>query len=163
VEFLTGSVGWIEVICGPMFSGKSEELIRRLRRATIARKRVQVFKPAIHTRIAAVFPRPAFLALVMLLAAGSGCRPRTEVHRPSRDEARRISQEVIKQALLSPGYILFSNDAEMSIDELGRGRFRVRGFVDYQGQAGMPIRTNYTCVLRYSTRGRWEVEDLQWE
>lgn len=42
--------GWIEAICGPMFSGKSEELIRRLRRAVIARKRVQVFKPAIDTR-----------------------------------------------------------------------------------------------------------------
>src|SRR5271154_92939 len=40
----------MEAICGPMFSGKSEELIRRLRRATIARKRVQVFKPAIDTR-----------------------------------------------------------------------------------------------------------------
>ena len=43
-------MGWIEVICGPMFSGKSEELIRRLRRAMIARKRVQVFKPTIDTR-----------------------------------------------------------------------------------------------------------------
>jgi thymidine kinase len=42
--------GWIEVICGPMFSGKSEELIRRLRRAIIARKRVQAFKPAIDAR-----------------------------------------------------------------------------------------------------------------
>ena len=52
MEFVTGNVGWIEVICGPMFSGKSEELIRRVRRATIARKRVQVFKPAIDTRYA---------------------------------------------------------------------------------------------------------------
>lgn len=42
--------GWIEAICGPMFSGKTEEMIRRLRRATIARKRVQVFKPSIDTR-----------------------------------------------------------------------------------------------------------------
>lgn len=42
--------GWIEAICGPMFSGKSEELMRRLRRAIIARKRVQVFKPAIDHR-----------------------------------------------------------------------------------------------------------------
>jgi len=42
--------GWIEAICGPMFSGKSEELIRRLRRAAIARKRVQAFKPAIDNR-----------------------------------------------------------------------------------------------------------------
>src|ERR1700728_3748356 len=52
MEFVTGNVGWVEVICGPMFSGKSEELIRRLRRATIARKRVQVCKPVIDTRYA---------------------------------------------------------------------------------------------------------------
>jgi thymidine kinase len=42
--------GWIEVITGSMFSGKSEELIRRLRRAQIARQRVQIFKPAIDAR-----------------------------------------------------------------------------------------------------------------
>ena len=42
--------GWIEVIVGSMFSGKSEELIRRLRRAQIARQRVQIFKPAIDVR-----------------------------------------------------------------------------------------------------------------
>jgi len=50
MDIVTGNAGWIEVICGPMFSGKSEELIRRLRRSMIARKRVQVFKPAIDTR-----------------------------------------------------------------------------------------------------------------
>jgi len=44
------SSGWIEVICGSMFSGKTEELIRRVRRAQIARQRVQVFKPALDTR-----------------------------------------------------------------------------------------------------------------
>src|SRR5512147_1199024 len=42
--------GWIEVVVGSMFSGKSEELIRRLRRAQIARQRVQIFKPAVDTR-----------------------------------------------------------------------------------------------------------------
>ncbi len=42
--------GWIEVIAGSMFSGKSEELIRRLRRARIARQKVQVFKPEIDVR-----------------------------------------------------------------------------------------------------------------
>ncbi len=42
--------GWIEVICGPMFSGKTEELIRRLRRAEIARQKIQVFKPEIDDR-----------------------------------------------------------------------------------------------------------------
>ncbi len=45
-----GNLGWIEVVCGPMFSGKSEELIRRLRRAEIARQRVQIFKPRIDQR-----------------------------------------------------------------------------------------------------------------
>jgi thymidine kinase len=50
MDIITGNVGWIEVICGPMFSGKSEELIRRLRRAVIARKRVEVFKPRIDDR-----------------------------------------------------------------------------------------------------------------
>ncbi len=42
--------GWIEVICGSMFSGKTEELIRRLKRAQIARQRVQVFKPRLDRR-----------------------------------------------------------------------------------------------------------------
>jgi thymidine kinase len=44
--------GWIEVIVGSMYSGKTEELIRRLRRAQIARQRVEIFKPAIDTRYA---------------------------------------------------------------------------------------------------------------
>ena len=44
------NLGWIEVICGSMFSGKSEELIRRLRRAQIAKQRVQIFKPRLDTR-----------------------------------------------------------------------------------------------------------------
>ena len=42
--------GWIEVICGSMFSGKTEELIRRLKRANFAHQRVQIFKPAIDVR-----------------------------------------------------------------------------------------------------------------
>jgi len=42
--------GWIEVICGAMFSGKTEELIRRLTRAIIARQKVEIFKPIIDTR-----------------------------------------------------------------------------------------------------------------
>lgn len=43
-------MGWIEVICGSMFSGKTEELIRRLKRARIARLKVEIFKPAVDTR-----------------------------------------------------------------------------------------------------------------
>ena len=44
------NTGWIEVICGPMFSGKTEELIRRLKRAVIGQQRVQIFKPRIDKR-----------------------------------------------------------------------------------------------------------------
>lgn len=46
----TRAAGWIEVICGSMFSGKTEELIRRLRRSRIARQRTEAFKPAIDDR-----------------------------------------------------------------------------------------------------------------
>jgi len=46
----TRAAGWIEVICGSMFSGKTEELIRRLRRARIARQRTEAFKPALDVR-----------------------------------------------------------------------------------------------------------------
>ena len=42
--------GWIEVICGSMFSGKTEELIRRLKRAQFAKQKVEIFKPAVDTR-----------------------------------------------------------------------------------------------------------------
>lgn len=46
----TPSGGWIELVCGSMFSGKTEELLRRIRRAEIARKKVQLFKPTIDDR-----------------------------------------------------------------------------------------------------------------
>ena len=42
--------GWIEVVCGSMFSGKTEELIRRLKRAQIANLRVEIYKPTVDTR-----------------------------------------------------------------------------------------------------------------
>lgn len=42
--------GWIEIVCGSMFSGKTEELIRRLKRARIAKQKVEIFKPAVDTR-----------------------------------------------------------------------------------------------------------------
>lgn len=46
----TEQFGWIEVICGSMFSGKTEELIRRLKRAQFAKQRVEIFKPAVDVR-----------------------------------------------------------------------------------------------------------------
>jgi thymidine kinase len=50
MHVMHAEIGWIEVICGPMFSGKSEELIRRLKRAAIARQPLQIFKPKIDDR-----------------------------------------------------------------------------------------------------------------
>src|SRR6266571_3389875 len=50
MDFFRNEGGWIEVICGSMFSGKSEELIRRLRRAQLARQSVQIFKPELDSR-----------------------------------------------------------------------------------------------------------------
>jgi len=54
-SFSGGRAGWIEVICGVMFSGKSEELIRRVRRAIIAKKKVQVFKSHLDERYAGIY------------------------------------------------------------------------------------------------------------
>jgi thymidine kinase len=53
MDIITNDAGWIEVITGSMYSGKSEELIRRLRRAEIARQKVQVFKPGLDERYSA--------------------------------------------------------------------------------------------------------------
>ena len=53
MPYLQPRGGWIELICGSMFSGKTEELIRRVRRAEIARQRIQVFKPKIDDRYSA--------------------------------------------------------------------------------------------------------------
>lgn len=50
MQIIQGKIGWLEVICGPMFSGKSEELIRRIRRAEIAGQRLQIFKHGIDAR-----------------------------------------------------------------------------------------------------------------
>jgi thymidine kinase len=53
--FTASSAGWIEVICGVMFSGKSEELIRRVRRAIIAKRKVQVFKSHLDERYSGIY------------------------------------------------------------------------------------------------------------
>lgn len=50
MDMVPRDVGWIEVICGSMFSGKTETLLRRIRRAQYARQRIQVFKPTIDSR-----------------------------------------------------------------------------------------------------------------
>ncbi|HEY5919799.1 MAG TPA: thymidine kinase, partial [Chryseolinea sp.] len=79
-NYAKGRSGWIEVICGCMFSGKTEELIRRLNRAIIAKQRVEIFKPVTdkryhHTEIVshnenAIRSTPVNFASDILLLAG---------------------------------------------------------------------------------------------
>ncbi len=95
--------GWIEVICGSMFSGKTEELIRRLNRAKIARQSVKIFKPKIDTRYNAVdivshnqtaIPSIPLDNSSQLIALAGGC----EV--VGIDEAQFFDEEIINVANL---------------------------------------------------------------
>ena len=99
MDIVKGNMGWIEVVVGPMFSGKSEELIRRLRRAEIARQRVQIFKPAIDARYAANeivshsglgIPSDSVVKAAEIMEK---VQPRTEVI--GIDEAQFLGDEVV--------------------------------------------------------------------
>src|SRR5258706_5920937 len=77
-------LGWVEVICGSMFSGKSEELIRRLRRAITPKERLQIFKPMIDSRSDAEIVSHSEMRLPSISVASSAelmtqLDPRTEV------------------------------------------------------------------------------------
>src|SRR5579871_2763946 len=113
-------MGWIEVVVGPMFSGKSEELIRRLRRAEIARQRVQIFKPAIDERYAANeivshsglgIPSDTVSKAAEIM---DKVQPRTEVI--GIDEAQFLGDEVVdvatKQANLGKRVIVAGLDTD---------------------------------------------------
>ena len=99
MDIVKGNMGWIEVVVGPMFSGKSEELIRRLRRAEFARQRVQIFKPAIDERYAAneiISHSGLGIASDNILKASEimeKVQPRTEVI--GIDEAQFLGDEVV--------------------------------------------------------------------
>jgi thymidine kinase len=101
--------GWIEVICGSMFSGKTEELIRRVRRAMLGRQRVQVFKPAIDTRYHATritsHSAMALDAEVVATAAEIAARVRPETQVVGIDEAQFFSAGLVDvvQALADRG------------------------------------------------------------
>ncbi|MDX2030145.1 MAG: thymidine kinase [Blastocatellia bacterium] len=85
--------GWIEVITGSMFSGKSEELIRRLRRAQIARRKVQIFKPVIDVRY-------------------------SDIHIVSHSEMK-----IPSQAVKSAGEILASVEIDTEVVGIDEGQF----------------------------------------
>ena len=124
MDIVKGNMGWIEVVVGPMFSGKSEELIRRLRRAEFARQRVQIFKPSIDQRYAAneiVSHSGLGIASDNVSSASEimdKVQPRTEVI--GIDEAQFLGEEVVdvctKLANLGKRVIV----AGLDTDYLGR-------------------------------------------
>jgi thymidine kinase len=99
VDIVKGNMGWIEVVVGPMFSGKSEELIRRLHRAEIGKQRVQIFKPLIDQRYAknGIVSHSGLEIASELVQTGSEIllkvAPRTEV--VGIDEAQFLGEGVV--------------------------------------------------------------------
>lgn len=94
-----GRGGWIEVVCGSMFSGKSEELMRRLRRAQIARQRVAVFKPALDNRYHAtdvVSHDGTRLAAQPVATAGEILRLARDAEVVGIDEGQFFDQQIVE-------------------------------------------------------------------
>ena len=103
MNFARSGIGWMEVICGPMFSGKSEELIRRLRRAEIARQRVQIFKPGIDQRFSSdhIVSHSDLKIRSESVQSGAEVMDRVDVRTEviGIDEAQFLGMEIIDTAL----------------------------------------------------------------
>ena len=103
MDIVKGNMGWIEVVVGPMFSGKSEELIRRLRRAEIGKQRVQIFKPLIDQRYAknGIVSHSGLEIASELVQTGSDIldkvQARTEV--VGVDEAQFLGESVVESCV----------------------------------------------------------------
>ncbi len=116
-------VGWIEVIAGSMFSGKTEELIRRLRRAEIAQQSVEIFKPCVDTRYSkeevvshnssSIRSTPVEKAQQILLLAGG-------VEVVGIDEAQFFDEEIVNVAITLANNGTRVIVAGLDMDFLGR-------------------------------------------
>jgi len=102
IRTVPGSGGWLEVVCGPMFSGKSEELIRRLRRAEIAGQHVLIVKPRIDDRFDVshvVSHAGAKMRAVAVHGAGDTLRRADAYDVVGVDEAQFFEREIVEVAL----------------------------------------------------------------
>ena len=128
VPIIQRNVGWIEVVCGCMFSGKSEELIRRLRRALIARQKVAIFKPKIDDRFSEdhiVSHSEQRISSMVVDNAGAILESSLESHVVGIDEAQFFSNELI--------------DVCQRLANMGK-RVIVAGLdMDYRGEPFEPI------------------------
>ena len=121
--------GWIEVICGSMFSGKTEELLRRLRRAAIAKQKVQLFKPAIDNRYG-----------VTTVASHDGAKWEGEVITDAAEILNRIAPDTLVVAI---DEVQFFDDAVVEVCDklalLGK-RIIVAGLdLDFRGEPFGPM------------------------
>lgn len=135
------SAGWIEVIAGSMFSGKSEELIRRLRRAKIARQKVQVFKPEIDKR----FSNDHIVSHSEMKHESANVRTAAEVLANVEPETEVVGIDEAQ---------FFDNELIAVVNELaGRGlRVIVAGLdQDYTGKPWEPI-PQLLAVAEYITK-----------
>ncbi len=106
------TTGSVEVICGSMFSGKTDELIRRLRRATIARQRVQVFKPAIDVRYA-----------VKKVTSHAGTDYAAIPVKKAADIRKQLDKEATVVAIDEAQF--FDDEIIQVVEELARAKMRV--------------------------------------
>jgi len=136
-----GGAGWIEVIVGSMFSGKSEELIRRLRRAQIARQKVQVFKPKIDDRYS-----------IEQIASHSGM---THISKPVMTAAELMSQiEADTQVVGIDEGQFFDMEIVEAANNLARSgkRVIVAGLdQDYMGRPFEPM-PQLLCIAEFITK-----------
>lgn len=129
MQIMPEGAGWLEVICGPMFSGKSEELIRRLRRAEIARLPLQVFKPCIDDRYDA--QRVASHSAITF--AAETCHTAEEIARAVRRTTRVVGIDEVQ---------FFDDDVVDLVERLANAGVRVivAGLdQDYLGRPFEPI------------------------
>ena len=114
--------GSLEVVCGSMFSGKTEELIRRLRRASIAREKVQVFKPAIDIRYAVEKVEPFAhdrlednlnpVGAVFYAASTAVCTPASLAQEVGLALGAQAGEARLKQVVMDGGFKRFRRAAE---------------------------------------------------
>jgi thymidine kinase len=138
---LRPEAGWIEVIAGSMFSGKSEELIRRLRRAKIARQKVQVFKPEIDLRFSEHH-----------IVSHSDIRHESAAVRNARELAEKIEPET-EVVGIDEGQF-FDNELVAVVNALARQGLRVivAGLdQDYTGKPWEPM-PQLLAIAEYITK-----------
>jgi thymidine kinase len=141
MQIIQGKTGWLEVICGPMFSGKSEELIRRIRRAEIAGQRLQIFKHGIDARY----------DVSSIVSHNQQSFPSVAINHSQ--DLRRLVDDQAELVAIDEGQF-FDHELVEICDELAKGgkRVLVAGLdLDYRGLPFGPM-PNLMAAAEYVTK-----------